>query len=140
MSLAVTVAFHSTLLTVHTGKTRRSSFIAGTNQDELTMASVRYEINKTLTSLTSRSFCSPKQQICVQGPPGIQGPKGSRGRRGPRGITGKKGSSGSRGKEGRRGMQGIMGPPGAKGDQGIMGPPGQKGKQGIMGSPGLNGE
>ena len=104
------------------------------------MASVRSEINKTLTSLTSRSFCSPKQQICVQGPPGMQGPKGTRGRRGPRGITGKKGSSGSRGKEGRRGMRGIMGPPGAKGDQGIMGPPGQKGEQGIMGPPGQNGE
>ena len=70
------------------------------------MASVRSEINKTLSSLTSRSFCSPKQQICVQGPPGMQDPKGTRGRRGPRGTAGRKGPRGDTGQPGPHGKQG----------------------------------
>ena len=80
------------------------------------MASVRSEINKTLSSLTSRSFCSPKQQICVQGPPGMQGPKGTRGRRGPRGATGRKGSRGDTGEPGRSAWKaGNYGTTGSKG-------------------------
>ena len=100
------------------------------------MESVRSEINKTLHSLTSRSFCSPKQQICVQGPPGMQGPKGSRGRRGTRGVTGRKGSRGDRGEPGPHGKQGVMGLPGPKGNQGIQGVPGPRGIPGTKGDPG----
>ena len=100
------------------------------------MEVVRSEINKTINSLTSLSFCSPKQQICVQGPPGMQGPKGSRGRRGPRGATGRKGSRGDRGEPGPHGKQGIMGPPGQKGEQGIQGVPGPRGIPGAKGEPG----
>ena len=101
------------------------------------MESVRSEINKTLNSLTSRSFCrSPKHQICLQGPPGIQGPKGSRGRRGPRGVTGRKGQRGDRGEPGRHGKQGSTGPPGLKGEQGIQGVPGPRGIPGIKGETG----
>ncbi|KAL9961352.1 hypothetical protein ACROYT_G030272 [Oculina patagonica] len=117
---------------VHIGRTRR----AETKPDDLTIESVRSEINKTLNSLTSRSFCSPKEQMCVQGPPGIQGPKGSRGRRGPRGATGRKGSRGSRGEPGPHGKQGIIGPPGQKGKQGIQGVPGPRGIPGAKGEPG----
>ena len=100
------------------------------------MESVRSEINKTLNSLTSRSFCSPKKQICVQGPPGMQGPKGSRGRRGSRGVTGRKGTRGDRGEPGPHGKQGVTGPPGAKGKQGIQGVPGPRGIPGTKGEPG----
>ncbi|KAL9961350.1 hypothetical protein ACROYT_G030270 [Oculina patagonica] len=117
---------------VHIGRTRR----AETKPDELTIESVRSEINKTLNSLTSRSFCSPKEQMCVQGPPGMQGPKGSRGRKGPRGVTGKKGSRGSRGEPGPHGKQGIIGPSGQKGEQGIQGVPGPSGIPGAKGEPG----
>ena len=118
----------SALLTVKNGRSRRFSSEADTKPDGLTMESVRSEINKTLTSLTSR-FISPKEQICVQGPPGLQGPKGSRGRRGPKGEPGNS----------SKGEQGNMGPSGAKGEQGIIGPPGRKGEQGIIGSPGPKG-
>ncbi|KAL9961353.1 hypothetical protein ACROYT_G030273 [Oculina patagonica] len=121
---------HATL--VHIGRTRR----AETKPDELTIESVRSEINKTLNSLTSRSFCSTKEQMCVQGPPGMEGPKGSRGRRGPRGATGRKGSRGSRGEPGPHGKKGINGPPGQKGDQGIKGVPGPRGMPGAKGEPG----
>ena len=100
------------------------------------MASVRSEINKTLSSLTSRSFCSPKQQICVQGPPGMQGPKGTRGRRGPRETAGRKGPRGDTGQPGLHGKQGIMGPPGQKGEQGIQGVSGPRGIPGAKGEPG----
>ena len=100
------------------------------------MESVRSEINKTLNSLTSQSLCSPKQQMCVQGPPGMHGPKRSRGRRGPRGATGRKGSRGGRGEPGPHGKQGIMGPPGQKGEQGIEGVPGPRGFPGAKGEPG----
>ena len=100
------------------------------------MESVRSEINKTLTSLTSQSLCAPKQQICVQGPPGMQGPKGSRGRKGPRGGMGRKGLRGDRGEPGPYGKQGIMGPPGQKGEQGIQGVPGPMGIPGAKGEPG----
>ncbi|KAL9961345.1 hypothetical protein ACROYT_G030263 [Oculina patagonica] len=117
---------------VHIGRTRR----AGKKPDGLTIESVRSEINKTLNSLTSRSFCSPKKQMCVQGPPGMQGPKGSRGRRGPRGAMGRKGSRGSRGEPGPHGKQGIVGPPGQKGEQGIQGVPGPRGITGEKGEPG----
>ena len=100
------------------------------------MELVRSEINKTLNSLTSRAFCSPKEQMCVQGPPGLQGPKGSRGRRGPRGATGRKGPHGIRGEPGPHGKQGITGPPGQKGEQGIQGVPGPRGIPGAKGEPG----
>ena len=100
------------------------------------MESVRSEINKTLNSLTSRSFCSSKQQICVQGPPGMQGPKGTRGRRGPRGTAGRKGSRGDTGEPGPHGKRGIIGPPGQKGEQGIQGVPGPSGIPGAKGEPG----
>ncbi len=120
------------LSTVHIQRTRR----AETKPDELTIESVRSEINKTLNSLTSRSFCSPNEQMCVQGPPGMQGPKGSRGRKGPRGATGRKGSRGSRGEPGPHGKQGIIGPPGHKGEQGIQGVPGPRGIPGAKGEPG----
>ena len=100
------------------------------------MESVRSEINKTLNSLTSQSFCSPTQKICVQGPPGMQGPKGSRGRRGPRGAKGRKGSRGDRGEPGPRGKQGIMGPPSPKGDQGLQGVPCTKRFPCTKGEPG----
>ena len=100
------------------------------------MESVRSEINKTLNSLTSRSFCSPKEQMCVQGPPGMQGAKGSRGKRGPRGATGRKGSRGDRGEPGPHGKQGVVGPSGQKGDQGIIGVPGARGMPGAKGEPG----
>ena len=128
--------FLYTLLTVHIGRTRRSSSEAGTNPDELTMDSVRSEINKTLNSLRSRSLCSPKQQICVQGPPGMQGPTGSRGRRGPRGTTGRKGPSGDMGEPGKHGKQGNRGPPGPQGEQGIQGVPGPRGIPGAKENPG----
>lgn len=103
----------------------------------------------------SRSFCSPKEKTCVQGPPGIQGAKGSRGRRGQPGASGRKGSRGIRGEPGPHGKQGTIGPPGPKGeqgmkgllgskgaaglkgDQGIMGPLGPKGERGIKGIPGF---
>jgi len=120
----------------HIERTRRSSSKAGTKPDELTMELVRSEINNTLDSLTSRSFCSPKEQICVQGPPGMQGPKGSRGRRGSRGVTGRKGPRGDRGEPGPRGKQGVMGPLGPKGKQGIQGVPGPRGIPGTKGEPG----
>ena len=100
------------------------------------MESVRSEINKTFYSLTSRSFCSPKQQICVQGPPGMKGPKRSRGRRGPRGAIGRKGSRGDRGEPGPHGKQGIMGPLGPKGERGIQGVSGPMGIPGAKGEPG----
>ena len=100
------------------------------------MESVRSEINKTFNSLTSRAFCSPKEQMCVQGPPGMPGPKGSRGRRGPRGATGRKGSRGIRGEPGPQGKQGVIGPPGQKGEQGIQGVPGPRGMPGAKGEPG----
>ena len=109
----------SNLLTVHIGRTRRSSSKAGTTPDELTMELVKSEINNTLNSLTSRSFSSPQQQICVPGAVGMQGSKGSRGRRGPRGATGRKGPRGDRGKPGKHGKQGSNGPPLLKGKQGI---------------------
>ena len=124
------------LSTVHIGRIRRFSSETDTKPDELTIESVRSEINRTLNSLTSRSFCSPKEQMCVQGPPGIQGPKGSRGKRGPRGVTGRKGSRGSRGEPGPHGKQGIIGPPGQKGEQGIQGVAGPRGKPGTKGEPG----
>ena len=122
--------------TVHVLRIRRSSHESGTKPDELTMDTVRSEINKTLNSLSPQSFCSPKEQICVQGPPGIEGPKGSRGRRGPRGTTGRKGSRGSRGDPGPHGKQGNIGPPGPKGEQGIKGIPGPRGLPGVKGDPG----
>ena len=100
------------------------------------MESVRSEINKTLTSLTPQSLCSLKQQICMQGPPGLQGSKGSRGRRGLRGAMGRKGSRGDRGEPGLHGKQGIMGPPGPKGEQGIQGVQGPRGIPGTKGEPG----
>ena len=100
------------------------------------MESVKSEINKTLNSLTSRSFCSPQQQICVPGPPGMQGPKGSRGRRGPRGAMGRKGPRGDRGEPGKHGKQGSTGPPGLKGEQGIQGVPGPRGIPGVKGETG----
>ena len=100
------------------------------------MESVRSEINKTLNSLTSRAFCSPKEQMCVQGPPGRQGPKGSRGKRGQRGATGRKGPHGIRGEPGPHGKQGITGPPGQKGEHGIQGVPGPRGIPGAKGEPG----
>ena len=112
--------FYSTLSTVHIGRARRFSSEAGTKPDELTIESVRSEINKTLNSLTSRSFCSPKGQMCVQGPPGMRGPKGSRG---------------SKGEPGPHGKQGIIGPQGQKGDQGIQGVPGPSGIPGAKGEP-----
>ena len=89
-----------------------------------------------MNSWSPRSFCSPKEQICVQGPPGLQGPKGSRGRRGPRGSTGRKGSRGFRGEPGPSGKQGNIGPPGQKGAQGITGVPGPRGPPGVKGEPG----
>ena len=128
--------FRSTSLIVHRGRTRRSSSKAGKKTHELTMESVRSEINKTLNSLTSTSFCSPKERICVQGPPGMQGPKGSHGRRGSRGATGRKGSRGDRGEPGPHGKQGNMGSPGPKGEQGIRGVPGPRGIPGSKGEPG----
>ena len=100
------------------------------------MESVRSEINKTLNTLTSRAFCSPKEQMCVQGPPGMQGPKGSRGRRGPRGGMGRKGSRGIRGEPGPQGKQGVIGLPGQKGEQGIQGVQGPRGMPGAKGEPG----
>ena len=100
------------------------------------MESVRSEINKTFNSLTSQSLYSPKQQMCVQGLPGMQGPKGSRGRRGPRGAMGRKGSPGGRGEPGPHGKQGIMGPPGQKGEQGIEGVPSPRVIPGAKGEPG----
>ena len=100
------------------------------------MDTVRSEINKTLNSLSPRLFCSPKEQICVQGPPGMQGPKGSRGRRGPRGSMGRKGSRGIRGEPGPHGKQGNVGPPGQKGEEGSKGVPGPRGPPGAKGDPG----
>ena len=127
--------FLSILLSVHIGRTRRFSSEA-TKPDELTMESVRSEINKTLTYMMSRSLCSPMQQICVQGPPGMQGPKGSRGRRGPRGTMGRKGPRGDMGEPGKHGKQGNMGPPGPQGEQGIQGVTGPRGIPGAKGEPG----
>ena len=126
--------FH--LSPVHIGRTRRFSSESGTKPNELTIDSVRSEINKTFNFLTSRVFCSPKEQMCVQGPPGMQGPKGSRGRRGLRGGTGKKGPRGNPGEPGPHGKQGIIGPPGQKGEQGIQGVPGPMGMPGAKGEPG----
>ena len=124
------------LFTVHIGRTRRFSSQSGTKPNELTIESVRSEINKTLTSLTPRSICSSKEQMCMQGPPGVQGPKGSRGRRGPRGATGRKGLRGIRGEPGPQGKQGNIGPPGQKGEQGLQGVPGPRGMPGAKGEPG----
>ena len=125
--------------TVHAGRTRRSSASgAGTKpiESSVTIEAVRSEINKTINSLSPQSFCSPKEQICVQGPPGMQGPKGSRGRRGPRGGMGRKGSRGTRGEPGPHGKQGNIGLPGQKGEQGIKGVPGPRGLTGAKGEPG----
>ena len=81
-------------------RTRRSQ--PGRVKSEITVETVRKEINKTLNSLmrSPQAFCSPKEKVCMQGPPGIQGPKGSRGRRGPRGFTGRKGPRGDTGAQG----------------------------------------
>ena len=77
------------------------------NQDVIVEA-VKKEINKSISSLKPEAFCSSKEQICVQGPPGIPGSKGSRGKRGPRGSTGRKGSRGFTGDPGPHGKQGIQ--------------------------------
>ncbi|XP_074607152.1 contactin-5-like isoform X2 [Acropora palmata] len=97
---------------------------------------MRKEINKTISSLKPEAFCSSKEQICVQGPPGIQGSKGSRGKRGPRGNTGRKGSRGFTGDPGPHGEQGIQGSPGQKGAQGEKGVPGPRGYPGAKGDAG----
>ena len=53
-------------------RTRRSQ--PGRAKSEITVETVRKEINKTLNSLmrTPQAFCSPKEKVCMQGPPGIQ--------------------------------------------------------------------
>ena len=85
---------------------------------------------------TPQAFCSPKEKVCMQGPPGIQGPKGSRGRRGPRGFTGRKGPRGDTGRPELHGKQGPTGPPGEKGKEGERGAPGPRGFPGAKGDPG----
>ena len=114
-------------------RTRRSQ--PGRAKSEITVETVRKEINKTLNSLmrTPQAFCSPKEKVCMQGPPGIQGPKGSRGKRGPRGFTGRKGP---RGDTGHPGLRGPTGPPGLKGKQGERGVSGPRGFPGAKGDPG----
>ena len=87
-------------------RVRRSSVDSRSKPDQITMVTVRNEINKTLHSLRQLSFFPPKEQICALGPPGMQGPKGFRGRRGPRGAQGRKGSRGIRGEPGSHGKQG----------------------------------
>ncbi|XP_067047669.1 uncharacterized protein [Acropora muricata] len=116
-------------------RTRRFSGSTPDNQD-LIVEAVRKEINKTISSLKPEAFCSSKEQICVQGPPGIPGSKGSRGKRGPRGNTGRKGSRGLTGDPGPHGKQGIQGPPGQKGAQGEKGVPGPRGYPGTKGDAG----
>ena len=116
-------------------RTRRFSGSTPDNQD-LIVEAVRQEINKTISSLKPEAFCSFKEQICVQGPPGIPGSKGSRGKRGPRGNTGRKGSRGFTGDPGPHGKQGIQGPPGQKGAQGEKGVPGPRGYPGAKGDAG----
>ncbi|XP_044169292.1 roundabout homolog 1-like [Acropora millepora] len=116
-------------------RTRRFSGSTPDNQD-LIVEAVRKEINKTLSSLKPEAFCSSKEQICVQGPPGIPGSKGSRGKRGQRGNTGRKGSRGFTGDPGPHGKQGIQGPPGQKGAQGEKGVPGPRGYPGAKGDAG----
>ena len=110
----------------------------GSAKSEITVETVRKEINKTLNSLmrTPQAFCSSKGKVCMQGPPGIQGPKGSRGRRGPRGFTGRKGPQGDTGIPGLHGKQGPTGPPGEKGKEGERGAPGPRGFPGAKGDPG----
>lgn len=117
-------------------RTRRSQ--PGRAKSDITVETVREEINKTLNSLmrTPQAFCSPKEKVCMQGPPGIRGPKGSRGRRGPRGFTGRKGQRGDTGHPGPHGKQGLIGPPGEKGKQGERGAPGPRGFPGSKGDPG----
>jgi len=116
-------------------RTRR---VTGTKPDEnrLTIEAVRSEINKSLNSLKPQAFCSPKEHLCVHGPPGMQGPKGPRGRRGPRGFTGRKGSRGHPGDPGPHGKQGVTGLPGQKGERGIQGITGPRGFPGAKGDPG----
>ena len=97
---------------------------------------VRKEINKTISSFKPEAFCSSKEQICVQGPPGIPGSKGSRGEKGLPGNTGHKGSRGYTGEPGARGEQGFRGPPGQKGTQGEKGIPGPRGYPGAKGDAG----
>lgn len=122
---------------VHARRTRRhSSSQKRPIPDGVTIEVVRSEINKTISSWSPQSFCSPKEQICAQGPPGLQGPKGSRGRKGPRGSTGRKGLRGFRGEPGPSGKQGNIGPPGQKGAQGAKGIPGLRGPPGTKGEPG----
>lgn len=91
---------------------------------------VRSEINKTISSWSPQSFCSPKEQICAQGPPGLQGPKGSRGSTGRKGLRGFRGEPGPSGKQGKIGPRGQKGAQGAKGIPGLRGPPGTKGEPG----------
>ncbi|XP_068706582.1 uncharacterized protein [Montipora foliosa] len=107
-----------------------------TDSHKFIVDAVKSEINKTLTSLTPKAFCSTKEQICVQGPPGMPGLKGSRGKRGPRGNTGRKGSRGPIGNPGPHGKLGISGPPGQKGTQGGRGIQGPRGFPGAKGEPG----
>ena len=127
------------LLTDKTEKLRARRLIESspeTNSHKLIMDAVKSEINKTLTSLKPKAFCSTKEQICVQGPPGMPGLKGSRGKRGPRGNTGRKGSRGPIGNPGPHGKLGISGPPGQKGTQGVRGIQGPRGFPGAKGEPG----
>ena len=130
------------LLIAVKNKRLRTRRLAGTSPDghKLTIETVRDEINKTLNALKPQAFCSSKEQICVQGPPGMPGPKGSRGKRGPRGSMGRKGSRGLTGEPGPHGKQGIVGPPGQQGGKGIKGEPGPRGDNGIIGPPGQKGE
>ena len=126
-----------TLSAVHIQRLRTRR-VTGTKPDEnrLTIETVRSEINKTLNSLKPQAFCSSKEHVCVQGPPGMQGPKGPRGRRGPRGFTGRKGSRGHPGDPGPHGKEGVTGPPGQKGERGVQGIPGPRGFPGAKGDPG----
>ena len=119
-------------------KRLRTRRLAGTSPDghKLTIETVRNEINKTLNSLKPQAFCSSKEKICVQGPPGMSGAKGTRGRRGPRGSTGRKGSRGLTGEPGPHGKLGIIGPPSQQGEQGIKGELGPRGFPGAKGDPG----
>ena len=116
-------------------RTRRFSGRTPDDQN-LIIEAVRKEVNKTISSLKPEVFCSSKEQVCVQGPPGIPGSKGSRGKRGPRGNTGRKGSRGFTGDPGPHGKQGIKGPPGQKGAQGEKGIPGPRGYPGAKGDAG----
>ena len=116
-------------------RTRRFSGRTSDDQNFIIKA-VRKEVNKTISSLNPETFYSSKEQICVQGPPGIPGSKGSRGKRGPRGNTGRKGSRGFTGGPGPHGKQGIKGSPGQKGAQGEKGIPGPRGYPGAKGDVG----